>query len=169
MARFDPARFDPQETAALKAALGIPAGRPVVAYLGFMAPHQGTDHLVHVAARLQADGVDVHFLVMGFPNVDLYQELARQQGVAGRMTFSGKIHYDDAPRYLAVGDITISPKLSATEGSGKVLNYMALGKPVVAYDNPVHQEYLGTAGVYAPAGDEGALARAVGALVAAEG
>jgi glycosyltransferase involved in cell wall biosynthesis len=55
--------------------------------------------------------------------------------------------------------MAVSPKFSATEGSGKVLNYMALGQPIVAYDTPVHREYLGEAGVYAPAGDVEASCR----------
>jgi glycosyltransferase involved in cell wall biosynthesis len=37
---------------------------------------------------------------------------------------------------------------------------MAMEQPVVAYDTPVHREYLADLGVYAPAGDIGALAQA---------
>ena len=164
--RFDPARIPPAQVAEVKRSLGIPVDRPVVAYLGFLAPYQGTDQLIAAAARLKRQGANVHFLVMGFPNVDRYQALAAQLDVADRVRFTGKIQYDYAPLYLAVGDITVSPKLSATEGSGKVLNYMALGKPVVASDNPVHREYLAEYGVYAPLRDEAALAEAIGALLA---
>ena len=57
------------------------------------------------------------------------------------MTFTGKILYEDAPRYLALGDIATAPKISATEGSGKILNYMALGLPTVAFTMPVSQEF----------------------------
>ncbi len=58
------------------------------------------------------------------------------------VAFTGKIPYDRAPEYLAFGDVAVAPKLSATEGSGKILNYMAMGLPVVAYDTPVSREYL---------------------------
>ena len=40
--------------------------------------------------------------------------------------------------------------MSATEGSGKLLNYMAVGLPTIAFDTPVSREYLGYAGRYAP-------------------
>jgi glycosyltransferase involved in cell wall biosynthesis len=43
---------------------------------------------------------------------------------------------------------------------------MALGQPVVAYDTPVHREYLGNAGVFVPPGDVDALARAIRDLLA---
>ena len=48
-----------------------------------------------------------------------------------------------------LGDIGIAPKISATEGSGKLLAYMAASLPVVAFDTPVHREYLGNMGLYA--------------------
>ena len=54
-----------------------------------------------------------------------------------------------------------SPKISATEGSGKLLTYMAAGLPVVAFDTPVHREYLGNLGLYAPLGDTAGLAAAM--------
>jgi glycosyltransferase involved in cell wall biosynthesis len=82
----------------------------------------------------------------------MYQQLAVERGV-GMMTFTGKVEYRYAPTYLSLGDIGVAPKMSRTEGSGKLLNYMALEQPVVAYDSAVHREYLGEDGVYAPLGD----------------
>jgi glycosyltransferase involved in cell wall biosynthesis len=81
------------------------------------------------------------------------------------VTFTGKVEYRDAPRFLALGDIGVAPKMSSTEGSGKLLNYMALGQPVVAYDTAVHREYLADLGVYAPVGDVDAFAQAISALL----
>jgi glycosyltransferase involved in cell wall biosynthesis len=121
--------------------------------------------LIETAARLKEQGDDVHFLIMGYPEVERYKHLAGQLGVADRVTLTGKIDYELAPRYLSLGDIAISTKMSATEGSGKVLNYMAMGQPVVAFDTPVHREYLGELGVYAPIGDIGALASAIRPLL----
>jgi len=62
---------------------------------------------------------------------------------------------------LSLGDIAVTPKMSQTEGSGKMLNYMALGQPIVAYDSPVHREYLADLGVYVPMGDVAGFATAV--------
>jgi glycosyltransferase involved in cell wall biosynthesis len=52
----------------------------------------------------------------------------------------------------------VAPKLSATEGSGKILNYMAMGLPTVTFDTPVSREYLGDLGIYAKPGDADSLA-----------
>lgn len=163
--RFCPDYYSEEAKAALRERLGIPPGRPIVAYLGLLANYQGTGHLLEAAAHLQQAGEDVHFLIMGYPGVDGYRTLARDLGVAGRVTLTGRIPYTEAPCYLSLGDVAVSPKLSATEGSGKVLNYMAMAQPVVAYDTSVHREYLGEWGVYAPAGDVAGLAARIGELL----
>ncbi|MGL4648881.1 MAG: glycosyltransferase, partial [Caldilineaceae bacterium] len=47
---------------------------------------------------------------------------------------------------------------SLTEGAGKLLNYMAVGLPTVAFDTPVAHEYLGADGLFAERGDAASLA-----------
>lgn len=163
--QFDPARF-PWETAAhpLRQLFGIPDGHLVVGYLGLLTDYQGIPHLLDAASILKERGEKVHFLVMGYPNVEHYQKLAEQRGAADVVTFTGKIPFEEAPTYLALADITIAPKMSTTEGSGKLLNYMAMARPVVAYDTTVNREFLGDFGVYAPVGDVYALAEAISSL-----
>jgi glycosyltransferase involved in cell wall biosynthesis len=144
-----------------RASLGIPASRKIVAYLGLLAEYQGTDALLRAAARLLAQREDVHFLIMGFPAVDHYQFLARELGIADHTTFTGKIPYAQARDFLVLGDVAVAPKLSLSEGSGKILNYMAMGLPTVAFETPVSREYLGDEGIYAKAGDADSLAEAL--------
>jgi glycosyltransferase involved in cell wall biosynthesis len=151
---------------AVRRQVGIPPGRPVVVYLGLLADYQGTPDLIQAAAQLKREGTPAHFLIMGYPGADTYLNMARQLGVDDLVTLTGKIPYEQAPRYLAAGDVAVAPKLSATEGSGKVLNYMAMGLPTVAYDTPVQREYLADLGAYAPAGDVEGLAAAIRDLLA---
>jgi len=163
----DAASFFPAETSEMTALarrrsrLGIPAGCKIVVYLGLLADYQGTDALLHAVNHFLQQRDDVHFLIMGFPAVDHYQNMAEQLGVADHTTFTGKIPYPRARDHLAVGDIAVAPKLSATEGSGKILNYMAMGLPTVAFDTPVSREYLEDVGLYAVPGDPVSLADAL--------
>jgi glycosyltransferase involved in cell wall biosynthesis len=159
MERFNPDQLDPAQKRELKRSLGIPEGRSIVAYLGLLADYQGIPQVIEAAARLVQGGADVHFLIMGYPRVRYYRQMAQAAGLAERMTFTGKMSYADAPQYLSLGDMAVSAKVSATEGSGKVLNYMAMGQPVVASDTPVHREYLDSLGIYGPPGDAEGLAR----------
>jgi glycosyltransferase involved in cell wall biosynthesis len=164
--RFRPDVIDAKEIAGRREELGIPRGRPVIVYLGLLADYQGTPLLIDAAAELERRGVDAHFLVMGFPGESGYRRWAEEIGVGDRMTFTGKVPYDEAPAHLALGDIAIAPKLSETEGAGKILNYMAMSLPTVAFDDPVSREYLADLGVYAdPAGGGVALADAVVSLL----
>lgn len=164
---FRPGVLDAHGVAACKAALGIPADRPVVAYLGLLTDYQGLPYLMQAAQILQQRGVDAHFLIMGFPNVSRYRQMAADLGIAGRVTFTGKVPYEETPAHLALGDVAVAPKLSATEGCGKILNYMAMALPTVSFDTPVSREYLGSLGVYAGrTGSPLALAGEIAGLLA---
>ncbi len=163
--RFDPAKFTPESKLVLRRRLGIPDGRPIVAYLGLLTDYQGIPHLLQTADSLKQSGENVHFLVMGYPNVARYRAMANRLGVADRVTFTGKVEYRDAPYFLSLGDIGVAPKMSSTEGSGKLLNYMALAQPIVAYDTAVHREYLADLGVYVHVGDVSAFAQAIISLL----
>lgn len=144
-----------------KSALGITPGRKVVAYLGLLADYQGTDLLLQAAVHLVQQREHVHFLIMGFPAVEAYRQKAIQLGLDSHVTFTGKVPYHQAREFLSVGDVAVAPKLSATEGSGKILNYMAMGLPTVAFDMPVSREYLGDLGIYAEPADPLSLAEAL--------
>ncbi len=164
--RFDPARFPfgPADHP-LRRELGIPDGKTVIGYLGLLTDYQGIPHLIESAVEMRDRGEDVHYLIMGYPNVDHYQSIARFRGVEHMVTFTGRIPFRDAPYYLRACDIAVAPKMSASEGSGKLLNYMAMGLPVVAYDTMVNREYLADLGVYANTGDVGAFTEATVSLV----
>ncbi len=168
-ASFAPPASDMERAAcrALRQSLGIPLDHKVVAYLGLLAPYQGTDLLLEAAAIIinEWGRRDIHFLIMGFPGVDTYRSQADQLGLNGWVSFPGRIPYGDAPRYLALGDVAVAPKLSATEGAGKIGNYMAMGLPVVAFEMPISHEYLGDLGVYAERGNSRALAEKLCAVV----
>lgn len=162
---FRPDVLSPAERAALRAAWGIGASETVVVFLGLLARHQGIEHIIDAAARVRAQGRQARWLVMGYPGVEQWRRLAAERGVSQDVMFTGRVPYPNAPRMLALGDIAIAPKLSLTEGSGKVLNYMAMALPTVAFDTPGQAQYLGNLGLYAPVGDQGQLAARVIELI----
>ncbi|MGA7671798.1 MAG: glycosyltransferase family 4 protein [Nitrolancea sp.] len=156
--RFSPMSVDETEKRALKDRLGIPASSKVVVYLGLLAPYQGTDLLLRAAKHVLDKSPDTYFLLMGFPGVERYQHMAEELGLTGHVSFPGRIPYTEAHRYLALGDVAVAPKMSLTEGNGKIYNYMSMGLPVVAFDAEPNREILGDLGIYARLGDERELA-----------
>ena len=162
---FRPDVLTIEERSQWRTTFGLHADEPVVVFLGLLAKQQGITCLIEAAARLKAQGRHVRWLVMGYPGVGDWQRQAAQQGVGEEMIFTGRIPYRNAPQMLALGDIAIAPKLSRTEGSGKILDYMAMGLPTVAFDTLAQTEYLGDLGVYAPVGDVAQLAQRVAELI----
>jgi glycosyltransferase involved in cell wall biosynthesis len=153
--------FSPTEKQQLIESLGLPLDKKIIAYLGVLTSYQGIDKLLEALLRLRAGRDDFHLLLMGYPGVSHYQARVEALGLTEWVTFTDKIPYDDAPRYLALGDVATAPKLSATEGSGKILNYMAMGLPTVSFNVPVSREFLGDGGIYAPDLTSEALAAAL--------
>jgi glycosyltransferase involved in cell wall biosynthesis len=74
------------------------------------------------------------------------------------VVFPGRIPYQEAPRYLALGDVAVAPKMSVTEGAGKIPSYMAMELPTITFDSPVSREFLGDLGIYAELGNVQSLA-----------
>jgi Glycosyltransferase len=153
--RFRPFDGSPEWTAQraeLRAQLGIPSDRRIVVYIGLLAPYQGTNLLLEVARHLCQRYPDLHFLIMGHPDPQSYRNLAASLGIADHVTLPGRIMYRDLHSYLALGEVAVAPKMSLTEGNGKIGNYVAMGLPTVAFDTPVNREILGPYGFYAKLG-----------------
>ncbi len=150
------------ELADLRRSLGVPEGNEIIVYLGLLAEYQGISHLLEAMRILRSRRNDVTLLLMGFPGVDVYRAKARDLGIGDDVIFTGRIPYADAPRFLALGNAGVAPKLSLTEGAGKLLNYMAIGLPTVAFDTPVAREYLADDGYFAVRGDAASLADRIG-------
>lgn len=158
-----PDALDPAARAEARAQYGVGPDDVAVVFLGLLAHHQGIQNLIDAAVLLKTRGDCTHvkWLVMGYPNEHVWRAAAVVAGVDDVMVFTGRVPYERMPQMLVLGDIAIAPKLSLTEGSGKILNYMALGLPTVAFDTPAQREILGALGVYAPLGDTAALAERV--------
>lgn len=143
----------------------VPPGRRPVVYLGLLNTYQGVDHLLEAIPQVLGRVPEAYFLVMGYPNVDEYRAKAQDLGIGEYVSFPGRIDYDQAARYLALGQVAAGPKFSETESNGKLFNYMASALPTVAFDTPPSREILGDLGVYAPRGDVPALADAIAGLL----
>jgi glycosyltransferase involved in cell wall biosynthesis len=144
----------------LRERLGL-RGKQVVVYLGVLTGYQGVDDLLAAWPAVVAALPAAHLLLMGYPNVERYRQEVERLGLHGSVTLTGRVDYAESPRYLALGDVGVSPKHASTEANGKLLHYMAAGLPAVAYDGPVARELLGDAGTLVPARDVKALGDAL--------
>lgn len=159
---FRPGERDPY----LVSRLGIPENRKVIVYLGGLDIYKGVDALLDAFPGILQKVPQAFLLLMGYPHEEHYRQRARELGVAHAVRITGKIAYEDAPRYLTLGDIAVAPKRSQTEANGKIYNYMACGLPTVAFDTVVNRDILGDLGVYVrPMEDTQGLGEAIAELL----
>ncbi len=149
--------------------LELPRNKPVCVFLGLLNRYQGVDLLLEsIAAMKKKYGPKVHFLAMGYPGVEYYTDRAAALGIDDCVTFPGRVPYEDAPRFLNLGDLAVAPKIAVTESNGKIVDYMACRLPTVALDTATNRELLGDAGYYVPwRGSETLAAPALAEAVAA--
>jgi len=145
--------------------LNLPENVPVAAFLGLFNRYQGVDLLLETISLLRKRGSGIHFLLMGFPE-EKYRRLAVAAGIDSMITFTGKVDYAQAPRFLSAADVALSPKISLTEANGKLFNYMACGLPCLVFETPVNREILGDTGTYASFADQVDFADKLEALLA---
>ena len=129
--------------------LGISLDKPRVLYMGLMETYQGVDLLFEAFKTVSERVPQAQFIIIGYPNIDRYRKLAEELGVAHQTFFLGRIDYAKLPRYLSLAEVAVAPKIAATEGDGKIYNYMAMGLPTVAFSRSVSREILGDAGILA--------------------
>lgn len=144
---FRPGERDP----VLISELRIPNNRKVIIYLGGLDLYKGVESLLEAFPLVRSRVPEAFLLLMGYPNEEHYRRRAQTLGVAEHVRVTGKISYEDAPRYLTLGDIAVAPKRSQTEANGKIYTYMASGLPTVAFDTVVNRDILGDLGVYVSA------------------
>lgn len=141
---FKPGERDPE----LVNQFGIPKDKKVIVYLGGLSPHKGVDILLEAFPQVLQEIPDAYLLLMGYPHEEEYRKKIREMNLESFAQVTGKVPYEDAPRYLTLGDIAVAPKRSQTEANGKIYNYMACGLPTVAFDTMVNRDILGELGVY---------------------
>lgn len=126
---------------ALEGELSLPKDKTIVVYSGALLDSKGLNELKHLIKACQSQ-TQIHFLIIGYPIENLNLFLS-ENGLAEHCTLAGQVEFERLPGYLNLADIAIDPKLSdAGEGSGKMLNYLACGLPVVAFETQNNQVFL---------------------------
>ncbi len=133
----------------------------VVIFVGVLSEYQGIDLLLEAIPMVVREVPEVKFLIVGYPGEQIYRDRARALGVERWTHFTGRISYEEVPRYLSLAEVAVSPKISTTEANLKLFTYMAMGLPTVVFDNPINREILDDVGIYAKDGDVESLAAAL--------
>jgi glycosyltransferase involved in cell wall biosynthesis len=144
-----------------------------IAYLGAVADQDGVDGLARVLAHLRdrtpSIGANLTIIGDGDGRHAVEAELERW-GVTGCVTFTGWVAAETVPTLIRDADICVEPApdsaLNRQSTMIKLAEYLALGKPVVAYDLLENRRTVGEAAILVPPGDAEAFAEQIAFLAA---
>ena len=162
---YDEQLFAPQDRAACRAALGLPAEAPIIAYAGMTFAHRWLDGLLAAAAQLRERHPNLTLLLVGGRDAER-AALAQQAAALGFAVGNGEATVHRPPstvhrppstvhlipprpqreivRYLGAADALAIPDTvtDVTASPLKLFEYLALGQPLVLPALPALHEIV---------------------------
>jgi glycosyltransferase involved in cell wall biosynthesis len=148
----------------------MPDGLPCLLYLGTLDKVRRMDFLIRVFAlvRKSVPAARLYIVGRGVDATDekLLENEAGRLGLLSSIVFVGQLPQADALRYVQEADVCASPfyptPILRSASPTKLVEYMAMGKPVVANDQPEQRRVLeASGGGYCVPYDEHAFAGAI--------
>lgn len=144
-------------------------GKTIIGYVGAMGIQDGVDYMLRALRHLIRDlGRDDFYCVLVGTGTAVpgLKALTKEAGLTDCVLFTGWIEGPtEVSRYLCSMDICVAPEPSDPYNNrstaAKVMEYMALNKPVVSFDLPEHRFTAQGAALYAQPNDELDLARQI--------
>jgi glycosyltransferase involved in cell wall biosynthesis len=144
--RFNPSNIAPTDDRRL-------AGRNVLLYMGSSMPGRRIDVIVRALGAVVRKGHDAVLVLLGDTRPtdrDSLLDVAMEEGVSDRLIFTGHLALARALSYVRRADVCLSPcpstPLLVVGTPTKLVEYLAMGRPVVANDHPDQREVLEASG-----------------------
>lgn len=144
----------------------------LVSYVGVMGKQEGLELLIgSIKIIVEEFGrTDIHFcLVGGGTELDSLKQQAIDIGVDDFVTFTGRVPDGELLEILSTADVCVNPdrvnEMNSKSTMNKVLEYMALGKPIVQFEMVEGRVSAGLSALYAAPNDETDFARQISKLV----
>ena len=135
---IDSEHFSPVDSGRLKESLALRDKRVIVS-VGRLVHRKGQDQLIEAMSAIIEEVPQAHLLLIGEgPYRKKLEKLVRDYGLVDRVSFIGRIQYEELPRYICIGEVFAMPSRSRfrgleVEGLGIVyLEASACGLPVIA-------------------------------------
>lgn len=140
----------------------------MVGYVGVMGKQEGIDYLLRAAKYIIFDmgRTDIHFgLVGGGTELDKLRSYAKELDIAEYVTFTGRVSDQKMLEVLNTSDVCVNPdvanEMNDKSTMNKIMEYMALAKPIVQFDLTEGRFSAGGASLYARKNDEIDLAEKI--------
>ncbi|MDO8446315.1 MAG: glycosyltransferase family 4 protein [Deltaproteobacteria bacterium] len=168
-AAVDTERFRPLNTYKdIRKELGVPSDSPLIAILGRLGEVKGHRYFIEAASLILNEHPSARFLIVAKEMGEGAERLKRNiagAGLDGKVLFTG--FREDLLEVMASCDIGVVSSIGSEANCRVVLEWMAMGKPVVATTVGVIPEVLrdGETGYLVPPKDSLAISKAVNMLL----
>jgi len=114
--------------------------RYLVGYVGTMSIQEGLDILLDVADHIRSAGrTDIHFTcVGGGPGLATLRQMVKDKNLSDMVEFTGRVSEAELLDVLSTADVCVNPdkpcEMNDISTMIKIMEYMALGKPIVQFD-----------------------------------
>ncbi len=142
--------------------------RFLVGYVGVMGKQEGIDYLLRTAHCLikEHGRTDIQFgLVGGGTELEAMKHYAEELGIADYVTFTGRVPDKELLEVLNTADICVNSdianEMNDKSTMNKIMEYMALGKPIVQFDLTEGRFSAQEASLYAKNNDEKDMAQKI--------
>ncbi len=145
----------------------------LIGYIGVIGQQEGVQYLIEAARRIIEDHgrSDVQFAIIGSgPALHDMMHLAAEKKLGDYITFYGRVPDETVLEVLNTADICINPDevnaMNDKSTMNKIMEYMALGKPIVQFDVTEGRFSAQEASLYAKPNDARDLAEKILELLA---
>ena len=141
---FEVAETKSGDREAIRARHRVGPEERLIVYTGSFVALQALDLLLEAAPRVLATVPQAKFLLIGGKDAEIAElaAVAARLGIADRVILERARPQAEIPAYLAAADALVSPRVQGINPPGKLLSYLASGRPVVATDTLVHNQLL---------------------------
>jgi len=168
--------FKPIDQKQAREKLGLDDSKKYVCFVGHLAAWQGVEFLIHSAPFILEKCPEVRFLIVGDGVMrDKLLEITSNMGLSDKITFTGRVPYENVPVYINAADVCVAPFIMERNSkiglsALKTYEYLACGKPIVASSISGVKDLidLSGGGISVPPEDPGELANAVVKLISDE-
>ncbi len=136
-------------------------GKPhLIGYVGTMSVQDGLEILLDVALHLKTSGRrDIHFTcVGGGPGLPALRKMTQDKGLEEFVNFTGRVPDRQLLEILSTSDVCVNPdkpcEMNDISTMIKVMEYMALGKPIVQFNLKEGRFSAGEASLYGDTGNQ---------------
>lgn len=142
----------------------------MVGYLGVIGQQEGVEYILQAAQYIKARENDVFWgIVGGGPHLEALKKQAHEMGLDDCVEFTGRVPDEEMLRYLNTADVCVNSDtynaMNDKSTMNKVLEYMALGKPIVQFDLTEGRFSAQEASLYAARNDAVDMARQIRRLL----